>query len=183
MPCRDTVASGLAIGMFFAVMPLPLQMMFAGITAMRLRSNVPLAMAACWLSNPITNVPLWAFQLWLGKAVCDITGLPSPDMPWLRNWIEWIKHKDWLDEKLLDFIRHANLSNFLLGSLLSGILFAAAAFGLVHLLALVMPHHLPVRPLHTHKVSAFMRKIRAQREARKQAKAAQRAPEDDSSDH
>ena len=170
MPCRDTVASGLAIGLFFAVMPLPMQMIFAGVFATRFRSNVPIAMAACWLSNPITNVPIWTFQLWLGKWLCDATGLPVPEMPWLRQAIEWLQHKDWFEVPIPQFILHANLGSFLLGALLSGVLFAAAAFGLVHLFALLMPHHLPSRRHQPVKVSAFMRKIRAQREARKLAR-------------
>lgn len=167
MPCRDTVATGLAIGMFFAVMPLPMQMLFAGLVAMRFRSNVPLAMAACWLSNPITNIPLWGFQLWLGKMAGDITGIPMPEMPWLRNFIEWLTQKGF-EVPIPNFIMQANLSSFVLGSLLSGFLFAGLAYALVYLLAVAMPNHLPVKPLQGHKVSAFMRKIRAQREARKQ---------------
>lgn len=175
MPCRDTVASGLATGMFFAVMPVPMQMIFAGVVAMRLRSNVPIAMAACWLSNPATNGPLWALQLWLGDEFCDLLGIPTPAMPWLKNLFTWFQEKQWIDISIPDFILHANLGSFVIGSLLSGILFAALAFGLVHLLALVMPHHLPARPNKDHKVSAFMRKIHAQREARKQAKLEARA--------
>lgn len=170
MPCRDTVASGLAIGMFFAVMPLPLQMIFAGVVAMRLRSNVPLAMAACWISNPVTNGPIWAFQLWLGAKILDLLGLPSSEIQWVKHSLDWLKQKGFELPIPQDLIGHAGVGSFLLGALLSGALFAAAAFALVRLLALVMPHHLPTRPLHTHKVSAFMRKIRAQREARKKLK-------------
>jgi uncharacterized protein (DUF2062 family) len=174
MPCRDTVATGLAIGAFFAVMPLPLQMLFAGVVAMRFRSNVPIAMAACWLSNPLTNLPIWGFQLWLGTWLCDLTGLPMPSMPWLRNAIDWLRQKDWFEVPIPEFIAHANLGSFLLGAVVSGFLFAAIAFPLVHLFALLMPHHLPSRRHHPVKVSAFMRKIRAQREARKQARSQQK---------
>ena len=80
MPCRDTVATGLAIGLFFAVMPVPLQMIFAGVIAMRFRSNVPIAMASCWLSNPVTNVPIWAFQLFLGNWLQSLLHLPMPEI-------------------------------------------------------------------------------------------------------
>lgn len=59
---------------------------------------------------------------------------------------------------------------FILGAIVSGFLLALLAFPLVHLFALLMPQHLPVRPNKAEKVSAFMRKIRAQREARRAQK-------------
>jgi uncharacterized protein (DUF2062 family) len=176
MPCRDTVATGLAIGLFFAVMPLPLQMIFAGVVAMRLRSNVPIAMAACWLSNPVTNVPIWAFQLWLGQWLCGLLGVQPPSMPWLKNAIAWLQQKDWFEVPIPKFIVEANLSSFLVGAILSGILLAVLAFALAHVFALWMPHHLPSRRHHPVKVSAFMRKIRAQREARRQSRNEPRKP-------
>ena len=55
MPCRDTVATGLAIGLFFSMVPLIPQSIFAAILAMRVKANVPMAMAACFISNPFTN--------------------------------------------------------------------------------------------------------------------------------
>lgn len=170
MPCRDTVATGLAIGLFFAVMPVPMQMIFAGVVAMRFRSNVPIAMAACWISNPVTNVPIWAFQLWLGQWLCDILGVQPPSMPWLKDAITWLQKKDWFEVPIPRFILEANLSSFLVGAVLSGILLAVLAFALAHAFALWMPHHLPSRRHHPEKVSAFMRKIRAQREARRQTR-------------
>ena len=43
MPCRDTVATGLTIGMFFALIPVPMQMIFAGFTAMGILVGTALA--------------------------------------------------------------------------------------------------------------------------------------------
>ena len=156
MPCRDTVATGLAIGLFFAVMPVPLQMIFAGVIAMRFRSNVPIAMASCWLSNPVTNVPIWAFQLFLGNWLQSFLHLPMPEILGMQ------KH--------LPGVGMVHAGTFILGAIASGFLLALLAFPLVHLFALLMPQYLPVRPHKSEKVSAFMRKIRAQREARRQAR-------------
>lgn len=170
MPCRDTVATGLSIGMFFAVMPLPMQMLFAGVVAMRLQSNVPIAMAACWISNPLTNVPLFAGQLWLGSHLSGFLGLEFSDIQWVKNFLNWVDNADWFKVPIPDLIMHANSGDFLIGALASGILLAGVTFPLVHLFSAVMPHHLPARPHRSLKVSSFMRKIKAQRAARKQAK-------------
>jgi uncharacterized protein (DUF2062 family) len=170
MPCRDTVATGLTIGMFFAVMPLPMQMIFAGFAAMRFKANVPVAMAACWLSNPLTNIPLFLFQLWLGNRIAGLAGLELPEVQWFKDFLIWLGESHWFKVPIPDFILNANSANFILGILASGVMAAALTFPLVHLFSAIMPHHLPARPLRNAKVSSFMRKIRAQREARKQAK-------------
>ena len=156
------MATGLAIGLFFAVMPVPMQMIFAGVIAMRFRSNVPVAMASCWLSNPVTNVPIWAFQLVLGNWIQSLLHLPMPEILGMQ------KH--------LPGVGMVHAGTFILGALASGLLLALLAFPLVHLLALLMPQHFPVRPHKAEKVSAFMRKIRAQREARRIARHQQTPP-------
>lgn len=170
MPCRDTVATGLMIGMFFALIPLPMQMIFAGVAAMRFKANVPVAMAVCWLSNPVTNVPLFLAQLWFGNRIADLTGLDLPEAGWFKDFLLWLRESHWFTVPVPDFILNANSSNFILGILASAVLAAAVTFPLVHLFSAIMPHHLPARPLRNTKVSSFMRKIRAQREARKKAK-------------
>jgi uncharacterized protein (DUF2062 family) len=172
MPCRDTVATGLTIGMFFAVMPLPLQMIFAGVTAMKFHSNVPIAMAACWLSNPLTNLPLFLGQFWLGSKISESLGLNLPDIHWFKNFLIWVSESEWFKVPVPQSILHGNTGDFFLGTVASGILLAAVTFPLVHLFSAIMPHHLPARRHGTTKVSSFMRKIRAQRDARKQAKKA-----------
>jgi uncharacterized protein (DUF2062 family) len=172
MPCRDTVATGLAIGMFFAVMPLPMQMLFAGIAAVKFHSNVPIAMSACWLSNPLTNGPLFVGQFLLGAKISETLGLNLPDIQWFKNFLIWLSESEWFKVPVPQSILHGNTGDFFLGTLASGILLAALTFPLVHLFSAIMPHHLPARPHRTTKVSSFMRKIRAQREARKQAKKA-----------
>ena len=124
-PCRDTVATGLAIGLFFSVMPLPLQTIFAGTLAMWFRANVPIAIAATWLSNPLTNVPIWAMQLFIGKWIQEHIALSGLEIPSMGG--EHVVH-------------------FLIGAGVSGLLLGMLAFPLVHLFSAVMPHHLPRLP-------------------------------------
>jgi uncharacterized protein len=172
MPCRDTVATGLAIGMFFAVMPVPLQMLFAGVVAMRFHSNVPLAMAACWLSNPLTNIPLFLAQYWLGSKFAAAVGLHLPEITWFKNFLHWVNDSEWFKVPIPPDILNGSAGDFFLGTLISGILLAGLTYPLVHLFSAIMPHHLPASRHRGTKVSSFMRKIKAQRDARKAAKKA-----------
>jgi len=58
VPHRRAVARGFAVGMFWAFMPVPLQSFFATATCIWLRVNVLVAIAACWITNPITAAPI-----------------------------------------------------------------------------------------------------------------------------
>jgi len=59
-PAGNCVAAGAATGLFWAMMPIPFQMVPAGITAYFLRFNVPAAVSCVWVTNPIT----WPFILY-----------------------------------------------------------------------------------------------------------------------
>jgi uncharacterized protein (DUF2062 family) len=53
-PTRQGVARGAATGLFWAMMPIPFQMLPSGITAYLFRFNVPAAISVVWITNPIT---------------------------------------------------------------------------------------------------------------------------------
>lgn len=65
-PGRETVARGLAIGTFFSMIPIPLQMLPAAIVAILCRANVPSAMVACWITNPVTAPVFLLIQIQIG---------------------------------------------------------------------------------------------------------------------
>ena len=132
MPCRDTVASGLSIGLFFSMMPMIPQSIFAAVVAMRAKANVPIAMAACFVSNPFTNVPFWVAQIRLGQWLIDKLSLPVP-------------HFLAKAHMSLPGVGTMSVSNFIVGFVALGVLMGLAAFPLVHLFSMIMPHHLPVR--------------------------------------
>lgn len=77
-PCRYTVAGGLSIGIFCAMLPIPFQMLLAAIASMRAKVNVPIAMGACWVSNPFTHPPLIVLQLSFGNWIRQIVDIPLP---------------------------------------------------------------------------------------------------------
>jgi uncharacterized protein (DUF2062 family) len=134
MPCRDTVATGLAIGLFFSMVPVIPQSIFAAIFAMLMRANVPMAMAACFISNPLTNVPFWLAQISLGQWLIDTFSIPIP--PLLAK-----------ASMHLPGVGEISVSNFMVGFPALGLLMALCSYPIVHLLSMFLPHHLPVRTL------------------------------------
>jgi uncharacterized protein (DUF2062 family) len=55
---RRSISGGVAIGLFVAFIPLPLQMLIATILAIICRVNVPIAIVATWITNPFTFIPI-----------------------------------------------------------------------------------------------------------------------------
>ena len=62
---RSLVVGG-GIGMFWAFIVMPFQMIPAAICCYFLRGNLPLAVLLVWLSNPLTYVPILVFEYQVG---------------------------------------------------------------------------------------------------------------------
>ena len=148
MPCRDTVASGMAIGLFFSMMPMIPQSIVAAILAMRVKANIPFAMAACFVSNPFTNVPFWVAQIRLGQWLIDVLSLPVP-------------HFLAKAHMSLPGVGQMSVSNFIVGFVAMGVILALCAYPLVHLFSAIMPHHLPVRRRKLRPIPVIARKPEA----------------------
>ena len=129
MPCRDTVANGLAIGLFFSMIPMIPQALLSAIIAMRAKANVPFAMAACFVSNPFTNVPIWIVQAKLGSWLYHLLPIPEDMIP---------------GHVTVPGVGLLNLATVILGVTASGVILALISYPLVHLFSALMPHHLPV---------------------------------------
>ncbi len=153
-PCRDTVASGLAVGFFFSMMAMPFQMIAAALTAMRFRGNIPFAVAGCWVSNVVTHIPIWVGQELLGDWMRESLGFPMPEFlvasainipdSW-ENFYTKTRVGEWMSSSLgIALPESLNAASFLLGMMVSGILLALIAYPIVHIFSMLMPHHLPV---------------------------------------
>lgn len=132
IPCRDTVATGLAIGLFFSMMLMPFQMIPAALIAMRFRANVPFAIAGCWITNPLTTAPIFYGQFVLGQWLRDKLLVPMP------HFLVKVQFD-------VPGVGQLNAASFILGMITSGVVLALCAYPLVHLFSAVMPQHLPVR--------------------------------------
>ncbi len=68
---RRSSAGGVAIGLFWAMMPIPLQTIFAAATAIFLRLNLPLSVIFVWVTNPITAAPVYYLAYKLGSVLLN----------------------------------------------------------------------------------------------------------------
>lgn len=115
---RGSISRAVAIGLFWALVPMPFQMIPAAFCAIRFQANVALSMALVWITNPLTMPAIyyatWRFGRWL-------FGLPEG--PELEFTAEALR---------------ANLSAIWIplygGSLATGLLFASLGFFGVNLL-------------------------------------------------
>jgi hypothetical protein len=86
-PTRRRFAGGMAVGAFFSMIPAPGQTLGAVLIAYFTRVNVPAAVAATWISNPLT-MPLFIYaQYRLG---CMILGHGQADVP-THDIVEMLK--------------------------------------------------------------------------------------------
>lgn len=77
---RKSVSLGVAIGLFFAYWPIPVQMLLALVAAIMLRANLPISVALVWITNPITVVPMYAPAYLLGAWLLDEPMKPVAEM-------------------------------------------------------------------------------------------------------
>jgi len=69
---RQSVAKGVAIGLFCAFLPMPFEMVPAIFLAILMGGNMPFAIAGVWLSNPVTWVPLYTPCYLLGAKIMQL---------------------------------------------------------------------------------------------------------------
>ncbi|NNJ87222.1 MAG: DUF2062 domain-containing protein [Akkermansiaceae bacterium] len=130
------MAGALSIGLFCAMLPIPFQMLLAALASVRARANIPIAMAACWVSNPFTQVAIWLSQERLG---------------------DWIRTKS--DNRVLHFMDvektvfgvTLNMASFTVGFLAMGIILAILAYPVVYGVSAFLPNR-------GRKVTAAMRR-------------------------
>ncbi|MBN1297996.1 DUF2062 domain-containing protein [bacterium] len=77
-PDQRSMAAGLALGLFIAFTPtIPFQMILSIIGAVVLRVNLPIALAACFITNPVTAVPIYLAAHQLGQFLIESTAFES----------------------------------------------------------------------------------------------------------
>ena len=83
---RTMVTKALFIGLFIALLPLPMQMLIVLVMMRFFVFNVPLAVLACWITNPITMPFIYYAEYVLGSFVLntDIIAMQM-SMEWFNN--------------------------------------------------------------------------------------------------
>lgn len=95
---RRSVTVAVAIGLFFAFIPIPLQMLVAAVFAIWLKANLPISVSLVWITNPITLAPVFIFAYQLGHW---LLGLPPTDLQFELSFSWLIKEIDRVWKPLL----------------------------------------------------------------------------------
>ena len=122
---RRSVSGAAFVGLFMAWVPLPTQMLLAGIFALWLRVNLPVAVVLVWITNPLTIPPMSYFAYKVGAR---LLGRPAQEMQVELSL-------DWLGDQLGHI-----WAPMLVGSLLIGLV-----SGLIGLVAVRMLWRLHVK--------------------------------------
>lgn len=129
LPVPHRMALGLSIGLFFAfaMMIIPLQMICSAFVCMFVRANLPLALGACWISNPFTIPAFIKPMEWLGAYFGQVTG------------------NDYGDAAVSLFDISVNQGDFFAGCVVSGIACAVLTYPIFMISWLLMPTSKPVK--------------------------------------
>lgn len=81
-----SVAKAFAVGLLFAWVPVPFQMVLAAGGAILVRANLPISVALVWLTNPVTMPPMFYGAYKLGAWVMNT---PEQDFQFELS-LEWL---------------------------------------------------------------------------------------------
>lgn len=73
---RRSVSRAFLVGVFFAFIPMPFQMVAAAVVGVFVHSNLPISIGLVWISNPITIPPIFYFTYKVGALMLDIPASP-----------------------------------------------------------------------------------------------------------
>lgn len=117
---KEMLARGLALGMFVAFTPtIGFQMILVCILILLYPGNMPIALAACWITNPFTAPPIYYVEYKIGVWIMSITGFQAQ------------KYIDMGDIAQMDDIYEVAGSMWI-GSLFVSILAAIASYWLMY---------------------------------------------------
>jgi uncharacterized protein len=69
---KHSLAGGLSLGLFVAFLPtIGFQMIIAAFGAIVFKVNLPLALLACWVTNPVTAIPVYTAEWHLGRYILE----------------------------------------------------------------------------------------------------------------
>jgi len=91
---RHSIARAAGIGLFWAMIPIPMQMLAAALVAIPLRANLPLSIGLVWLTNPVTMPPIFYANYKLGSWLLGTPAVQMPDKLSLQ-WLMEITTTHW----------------------------------------------------------------------------------------
>lgn len=85
---RRSARGAVAVGLFFAWIPIPFQMVASAAVAIPMRVNLPLAVSLVWLTNPLTMPVLFYLSYLVG---CVVLRTPIEHFAFEASWA-WLQH-------------------------------------------------------------------------------------------
>lgn len=134
-PCRGTVADGMAIGLFCAMIPIPFQMIFAAIASIRRRANIPTSVAACWVTNPFTAAPIFIAQEGFGSFLVQKLHFPMPPILEKAHWTVPLINQD------------LNVGHFIVGFFAAALILGLLAYPIVYMVSALVPKMIPKKKI------------------------------------
>ncbi len=114
---RNSVARAAIVGLFFAWVPIPFQMVFSAAFAIVFQAYVPLAVALVWITNPITMPLLFYFAYRIGTVILNVE----------------VYSISFDSSVLVDLLSNTDVWHaFLLGCLTCGVISAFSGYLLIH---------------------------------------------------
>jgi len=86
---RHSVSVAAFVGVFFAFIPMPLQMLAAAGAAVLFRCNLTLSVALVWITNPLTMPAIWYGTYRIGAWLMGIRPEPSH----MELSVAWFEHR------------------------------------------------------------------------------------------
>ena len=83
---RRSVTKGVAVGLFWGFIPMPMQMLAVVATTPFIKFNVPIAISMVWLSNPVTMPPMYYMEYLTGNFILGQEGIHDIELT-----MEWFK--------------------------------------------------------------------------------------------
>ncbi len=83
---RKVISKAVLIGLFIAFIPMPMQMLAVIGFIPFVRFNVPIAIAMCWLTNPITMPLIYSIEYMTGCFILNIDSIViQMSLEWFSN--------------------------------------------------------------------------------------------------
>lgn len=125
---RYSVAAGIASGVFAAFIPLPIQMLCAAMIAIMVRGNILLAIAATWITNPFTFIPINVFLFKVGTLATNTPSVNPSEITYVD--FEWANLLETLERFWLWLQKMGK--PFLVGTLIVSISVSSTVFILIY---------------------------------------------------
>lgn len=126
---KSSVARGAAWGTSWALAPVPMQTIFAVLSSIRTRGNIPMSVLSCCISFPGYQLVAWPLQWYAGSVLLGWLGLSSGvDMELMRSCAAAATTEGW--GAALQELKEVNLLR-LCAELLIGCAVTCAATGSV----------------------------------------------------